>query len=540
MDEQKSVELFDTTLRDGSQSEDVLFSVNDKLAIVEALDHLKIDIIEGGWPGANPKDVAFFEQVKKLKLQHSRLAAFGSTRRAYASAEEDHILKALLEAETGVITIFGKSWDFHVTTALKITLEKNLELIHDSVRYLKKHTDMVIYDAEHFFDGFKNNPEYALKTLEAAQSGGADRLVLCDTNGGCLVHEVSKIVKKATQLDTAIGIHCHNDSGLAVANTLAAVDSGATHVQGTINGIGERCGNADLISVIPNLMLKMERQTSLQPEDLQRLTQTSRFVYEIMNRAPRKNQPYVGSSAFAHKGGIHVSAVLKNSQTYEHIKPEKVGNRQRVLVSEQAGRSNLVYKLDQFGIKDVEASDPRMQILLKEVKELEHKGYQFDGADASFELRVRKALGEVPDYFSLRGFRVSISRINELWAKELANEQRLVSDAAVKIDVHGQLEHTVSEGDGPINALDLALRKALVRFYPQLKNMHLEDFTVRIHKPVSKAGSDAIVRVLIQSHDDHESWGTVGVSPNIIAASYDALVDSVTYKLFKDGVKPSC
>ncbi|MBF0187006.1 MAG: citramalate synthase [Magnetococcales bacterium] len=575
----KRVELFDTTLRDGSQSEDVLFSAEDKLRITELLDELGVDFIEGGWPGANPKDVEYFNEVKKLPLKNSKIVAFGSTRRAGNAAADDPILQGLLKAETNAITIFGKTWDLHVTRALGIPLEQNLELIHDSVRYLKSRVDTVVYDAEHYFDGYKADPEYALKTIEAAHEGGADCLVLCDTNGGCLADEVSRIVEHTKHsVGGRIGIHCHNDSELAVANSLAAVRAGAEHVQGTINGIGERCGNANLVSVIPNLLLKMGCRCSVTLDALPLLTPLSRFLYERINRIPQKNQPFVGSSAFAHKGGIHVSAVLKDSKTYEHIKPELVGNRQRVLVSEQSGRSNLIFKLKDFGIDEIDSKDPRMQQLLLEIKKLEHRGYQFDGADASFELRVRKALNQVPNYFSLCGFRV----IDERWfmdldqkllvqngdEKAIAGEddptnspyfvQRtsvadesscalhihfqqgsvLVADASVRVRVGDEMEHTAAIGNGPIHALDKALRKALIRFYPTLKELVLEDFTVRIHRQVSTAGSDAVVRVLIQSRDGDTTWGTVGVNDNIIAASYDALVDAVTYKLYKDGVLP--
>ncbi|MBF0625987.1 MAG: citramalate synthase [Magnetococcales bacterium] len=525
------VAIYDTTLRDGAQSEDVLFSVEDKLRIVERLDALGVDFVEGGWPGANPKDGAFFQQVKKLPLGHCRISAFGSTARPGNPMAEDPVLEALVRAETGVVTLFGKSWTLHVTKALGISLAQNLELIYESVRYLKRHVDTVIYDAEHFFDGFKADGDYALQTLKAAHEGGAACLVLCDTNGGTLVSEIGRITARAAAVGGPLGIHCHNDSGLAVANSLMAVEAGVVQVQGTINGLGERCGNADLTSVIPNLCLKMPGVvTSLDGDRLKELMATSRFVNEMANRSSQKNQPFVGASAFAHKGGIHVSAVLKDSATYEHIQPGLVGNRQRVLVSEQSGRSNLFYKLQAFGITDLTQTDPRIQALLEQVKEAEHRGYQFDGADASFELMARKALGQLPDYFSLRGFRVIDQRRVE------EDGRRVVfSDASVKVAVGQLQEHTAAEGNGPLNALDQALRKALARFYPNLWEVELDDFKVRI---ISGGGTAAQVRVLIESQDARDRWGTVGMSDNIVVAAYEALVDSLVYKLFKDGSVP--
>ncbi|MEO5371422.1 MAG: citramalate synthase [Magnetococcus sp. DMHC-1] len=521
--------IYDTTLRDGSQSEDVLFSVEDKLRITERLDDLGVDVIEGGWPGSNPKDVEYFLQVRTLSLKNARVAAFGSTRRADTTTATDPVLQSLIRSATRVVTIFGKSWDLHVRKALEISLEANLELIFDSVRYLKQHVDTVYYDAEHFFDGFKADAEYALRTLQAAREGGADCLVLCDTNGGTLLHEIPAIMARAATVGAPLGIHCHNDSGLAVANTLMAVEHGAVHLQGTINGLGERCGNADLTTIIPNLALKMRKPLRMQTNQVQSLTAISRFVNEMANRPSQKNQPFVGASAFAHKGGIHVSAILKDSGTYEHITPESVGNRQRVLISEQAGRSNLFYKLKDFGLGDLDQKDPRIASLLSDIKELEHKGYQFDGAEASFELRARRALGQVPDYFTLHGFRV----IDERRERDVAEGGGifLVSDASVKVSVGGHVEHTAAEGNGPVNALDMALRKALVRFYDNLREMSLIDFKVRI---ISEGGTAAQVRVQIESKDQTDRWGTVGTSENIIAAAYQALVDAVVYKLYKD------
>ncbi|MBF0285785.1 MAG: citramalate synthase [Magnetococcales bacterium] len=530
VDPTEPVALYDTTLRDGAQSEDVQFSVEDKLRITRRLDELGVDFIEGGWPGANPKDEAFFREASRLTWHHARLTAFGSTRRAGVPAERDVVLKGLLDSGARVATIFGKTWDLHVTRALGISLEENLDLIHDSIRYLKARMDLVFFDAEHYFDGCKSNPDYALAVLTAAHQAGADCLVLCDTNGGCLVDEVTALTRRAKAVGGALGIHCHNDSGLAVANTLAAVAAGAMQVQGTVNGLGERCGNANLMTIIPNLMLKMGRRTALSSDQLAQLSSVSRFVSELANLSPQKNQPFVGDSAFAHKGGIHVSAVLKDSITYEHIRPEQVGNRQRVLLSEQSGKSNLLFKLTEMGLDEVDPDDPRIRELLQELKELELRGYQFDAADASFELRLRRALKQLPSYFTLRGFRVIDER-----RKGADGGKLLISDASVQVEVGGEMEHTAAEGNGPVNALDKALRKALKRFYPQLEEMTLSDFKVRI---LNTGGTGAMVRVLIESQDGKDRWGTVGVSANILAASYEALVDAVIYKLLKEGVTP--
>ncbi|MBF0143854.1 MAG: citramalate synthase [Magnetococcales bacterium] len=523
--------LYDTTLRDGAQSEDVLFSLEDKLRILERLDALGIDYVEGGWPGAIPKDGLFFKEAMRQPLRHARLVVFGSTAKPGVPVAADGVLADLLAAGTGAVCIFGKSWDLHVQRALGISLEANLALIHDSVRYLKSRSDIVFFDAEHFFDGYKANPEYALKSLGAARDAGAEALILCDTNGGTLVDEVARMTRAALALGAPLGIHCHNDSGLAVANSLAAVVAGAVQVQGTVNGLGERCGNTDLLSVIPNLMLKMGRRTGLERERLRELTPLSRFVNELANRPPQRNQPFVGSSAFTHKAGVHASAVLKDPVTYEHLSPELLGNRRRIPVSEQSGRSNLVAKFQEFGIDDVRASDPRVGELLAEVKELELKGYQFDGAEASFELRARRALGQVPDYFELRGFRVIDER--RLWS----DQSRVPgAEATVKVRVAGQTEHLVAEGQGPVDALMKALTKALGRYYPGIDEIALTDFKVRI---LDGKGTQAVVRVLIEWRDRQRSWGTVGVSDHIIAASYDAMVDAVVFKLFSDGVAPA-
>ncbi len=526
----ETITFYDTTLRDGAQSEDVLFSVEDKLRIAHYLDQVGLDYIEGGWPGANPKDGAFFEAVRKQPLMHGRLLAFGSTCRPGGKPEKDATLEGLLRAETGAITIFGKSWPLHVERALGISLEENLDLIHDSIRFLKGRVETVFFDAEHFFDGFKADQTYALKVLQAAREGGADTLVLCETNGGCLVEEVSRVTRQvADAIDgVPLGIHCHNDSGVAVANSLAAVSAGARQVQGTVNGIGERCGNADLITIIPNLQLKMGFLSGITDDRLRRLTGLSRFVDEMLNRPPRKNQPYVGQSAFAHKGGIHVSAVLKDSKTYEHIVPERVGNRQRVLVSEQSGRSNLMYRLAEYGIRKLDPRGPRVRKLLTEIKDLEHKGYQFDGADASFEIRARRILGEIPNYFELHGFRV----IDERRVRG-GGGKVMGAEATVKLKVAGRMVHLVGEGAGPVDALHVALSRALEWHYPGINDLKLVDYKVRI---LNGGGTGAKVRVLIEWRDEQRTWGTVGVSDHIIAASYDAMVEAVIYKLFKDGV----
>jgi 2-isopropylmalate synthase len=533
----KPVALYDTTLRDGGQSEDIHFTVVDKIRIAERLDAIGLDFIEGGWPGANPTDNEFFQQIRQRPLRHARLVAFGSTKRSGTPVEQDPVLQGLLRAETGAITLFGKSWTLHVTDALGIELPENLALIHASIRYLKERVDTVFFDAEHFFDGFKANPAYAQQVLQTAHEAGADCLVLCDTNGGCLVSEIdqitAQIAERAEAWGAAWGIHCHNDAELAVANSLTAVRNGATQVQGTINGIGERCGNANLVSIIPNLLLKMGRHTGISQQQLTQLTRLSRYVDEITNRVPQKNQAFVGTSAFAHKGGIHVSAVLKNTLTYEHIDPKQVGNQQRVLISDQSGRSNLLYKLQELGFNDLDSQDRRLNALLEEIKSLEHRGFQFAGAEASFELRALEAFGQLPDYFQLRGFRViDERRVNA------DNERTMGSEATVKLLVDGRLVHLVDEGTGPVDALHTALGRALEHYYPQVNAMHLVDYKVRILSNGGSGGTDAKVRVLTGWQDDQHNWGTVGVSDHIIAASYDAMVDAVRYKLYKDGVSP--
>jgi 2-isopropylmalate synthase len=520
---QKKVYLYDTTLRDGTQGEGVSLSVEDKVKIARRLDQFGIDFIEGGWPGSNPKDMAFFERMKELPLSHAKVAAFGSTCRPGVDAADDENLRALLASGAQVATIFGKSWDLHVTEALKTTLEENLRMVRDSVAYLKSQGLTVIFDAEHFFDGYKHNPVYALRVLEAAESAGADWLVLCDTNGGSLPHEIAEIVKTVrASVQTPLGIHTHNDGELAVANALAAVQAGVEQVQGTINGIGERCGNANLISVTANLQLKMGYRC-VDPEQLEQLTRLSRYVAEIANMALPNNQPFVGNSAFAHKGGIHVSAVLKDPKTYEHIAPEWVGNKRRVLVSELAGQSNLVAKTEELDIS-VELDKQEAKEIIKQIKEREFQGYQYEGAEASLSLLLLQASGKLQDLFALDSFKILM---------EKSADKAIVSEAMVKLKVNGQLMHTAAEGNGPVNALDNALRKALESHFPCLAEMHLTDYKVRVLD--ESEATAAKVRVLIESARNGEKWSTVGVSTNVIEASWEALVDSIRYLLWKEG-----
>ena len=517
------IEIYDTTLRDGSQGEGVNFSIEDKCRVAEQLDEFGVDFIEGGWPGSNPRDLAFFERARGLKLTHARVAAFGSTRRHTLTCDDDPSIQSLLKAETPVVTIFGKSWLLHVKDALRLSPEENLEIIEDTVRYLAARVACLVYDAEHFFDGYKTDPGYALATLRAAATGGPHRIVLCDTNGGSLPETVARVTREvAEQIQVPLGIHCHNDGELAVANTLAAVAAGAVHVQGTINGYGERCGNANLCSVIPNLELKLNR-TILGPERLKKLRETSRFVSEIANLSLDSRAAFVGDSAFAHKGGVHVSAVERNPLTYEHIVPEAVGNRRRILISDLAGRANLLAKARELGVN---LNDE--QRVLDELKRLEHNGYEFEAAEASFELLVSKLRGAHQPYFELVGFRVIDEHRGALMP---------MSEATVKVKVGNRVEHTAASGNGPVNALDNALRSALQTFYPSLAEMHLVDYKVRVITS-NLSGSASLVRVLICSGDAGAQWGTVGVSANIVEASWQALVDSVEYKLAHDGVAP--
>lgn len=514
-----ALEIYDTTLRDGAQAEDVSFSVEDKVRVAQQLDELGVQFIEGGWPGANPKDIEFFRMVKTMPFQHATIVAFGSTRKASNTARKDKNLQALLDSGTRTITLFGKSWSFQVTDALGISLAKNLELIEDSIHYLRSKDRRVFYDAEHFFDGYKANPEYALQTIRKAIAGGAERVILCDTNGGTMpweIREICRIVKQ--ECPVPLGIHAHNDSEMAVANSLVAVDSGILQVQGTINGIGERCGNANLCSIIPNLQLKMGR--SAIGKNLTRLKDVSGFVTEIANLMPNKRQPYVGDAAFAHKGGVHIHAVLKNAATYEHIAPADVGNRRRILVSDYAGRSGLMEKVEAYGIS-LTKNHAKLQELVETLKERESQGYQFEGAEGSFELLMRKAMGSHRPSFQLLGFRVIVEKKQELGM--------LLSEATVMVKVGDVVEHTAAVGAGPVNALDHALRKALEKFYPQLREVKLLDYKVRVLS--ANKGTESKVRVLIESGDHKDKWGTVGVSENIMEASWQALADSIEYKL---------
>jgi 2-isopropylmalate synthase len=520
--------IYDTTLRDGTQAENFNLSVEDKIRISLKLDELRVDFIEGGWPGANPASIEFFKEIKNYQLKHARLTAFGSTRLFSNKTENDPNLRAMIEAGTPGVTIFGKSWDVHVTDALRIRLEDNLTIIEESLRFLRPQVQHLFYDAEHFFDGFKCNREYALTTLDRAMESGAECLVLCDTNGGTLPHELREIFKAVQEhfagrdKTVPLGIHAHNDSETAVANSLMAVALGATHVQGTINGFGERCGNANLTSIIPALSLKMGHSFKA-AERLDSLSEVSRFVDELANLPHNKYQPYVGAAAFAHKGGIHVSAVERNPLTYEHIDPEKVGNIRRILISDQSGKSNVLHKARRYGLH-LDKSDPMLTTIVKELKELENQGLQFEGAEASFELLMRRILGVQRRYFDLKGFRV----LNQKTDIESATQ----AEATIRLEVGGHAVHTAALGEGPVNALDSALRKALTRFYPQLSEMELKDYKVRVL--ASEHGTGARVRVLIESSDKNSQWGTVGVSHDILEASWQALVDSITYKLMKD------
>jgi len=518
------VKIYDTTLRDGAQSEDVSFSVEDMVRVALKLDELGVHYVEGGWPGSNPRDVEFFRQIKSAKLSSARVSAFGSTRRAKHKAEDDPNLRALLDAGTPVVTIFGKTWDLHVKDALKVTLEENLDMISDSVAFLKKNVDEVFYDAEHFFDGYKANPKYAVKTLERARDAGADCLVLCDTNGGTLTWDLTAIIEDVKgKVNAPFGIHTHNDSEMAVANSLAAVRLGAEQVQGTINGYGERCGNANLCSIIPALRLKMGLDCI--PEgNIRKLREVSRFVTEIANLRHFKHQPFVGDSAFAHKGGIHVSAVMKNPDTYEHMKPELVGNSQRILVSDLSGRGNVIQKAAEYGI-DLNQSSPQVNHILRTLKDMESQGYLYEGADASFELLIKKATGKYKSFFELEGYRVIVE-----WYE---NRRETLSEATIRVWVGAdRFEYTAAMGNGPVNALDNALRKAVEKHYPELVGVKLLDYKVRVL--TAGEGTAAKVRVLIESGDDSGKWGTVGVSENIIEASWEALVDSIEFKLLKE------
>ena len=519
----RHVKIYDTTLRDGTQGEGVSFSMEDKVRIATRLDALGIHYIEGGWPGSNPKDLRFFRRMQDVTLKHAKLTAFSMTRRAGGTPESDANMQAILDSGAPVATIVGKSWDFHVTHALETTLHENVAMIGDTITWLRPRMDEVLFDAEHFFDGFRANREYALATLRAADEAGVHWLVLCDTNGGTLPTDVVEIIREVKRSVRApLGIHVHNDAECAVANTLAAVHEGVDHVQGTINGFGERCGNANLVSIIPTLVLKMKLDCIPEP-NLRELRELSRFTSELANRKPWGAQPYVGDSAFAHKGGMHVSAVLKHPETYEHVSPESVGNHRRVLVSELAGKSNVLYKAREYGI-DLDRETPDSRRILEQLKALEDQGFQFEGAEASFELLMERALGRHRPYFDLVAYRVIV--------EERDATEEPVAEATVRVRVKGILEHTAAAGNGPVDALDHALRKALEEFYPGLREMKLLDYKVRILD--ESKGTAAKTRVLITSGDGRETWGTVGVADNIIEASWLALVDSVEYKLRTD------
>ncbi|MBN1293820.1 MAG: citramalate synthase [Candidatus Latescibacteria bacterium] len=519
----KQVEIYDSTLRDGSQGEAISFSLEDKLLIAGKLDEAGFHYIEGGWPNpTNPKDLEFFKRIKSSGIKRSIVTAFGSTRRASNPPEKDSILLTLLNADTEVITIFGKSWDLHVREVLRISLDENLKLIEDSVAFLVSEGRKVFFDAEHFFDGYKADRDYALKTLTAAESGGAGIVVLCDTNGGMTPFEIEMICHDVRNtIDGIFGIHCHNDAGLSSANTLTGVIQGAVQVQGTINGIGERCGNDNLCTTIPNLSFKLGI-SCMKAEMIKGLMGLSRFVSEIANEYHYHRQPYVGESAFAHKGGAHIDGVIKNARTFEHIDPQIVGNQRRFLLSEQSGSATVLAKLKKI-YPDLDKKGPRVKAVLTELKKKEHEGYQYEAAQGSFELLAARVIDDYKSPFSIGGFRVITDK---------RKEGSMVSEATIKLMVDGAEEHTASEGDGPVDALNGALRKALNRFYPKISSVHLEDYKVRVLE--SDEGTEAKVRVLIESSDGVDVWGTVGVSENIIDASYIALVDSLTYKLVLD------
>jgi 2-isopropylmalate synthase len=515
----RPITIYDTTLRDGTQRENLWLSCDDKLRITQKLNDLGVHYIEGGWPGSNPKDIEFFQRLDELSLTSARIAAFGSTCRANSDPADDTNIQAMINANTPVCTIFGKSWTLHVTDVLKTTLEENERIIFESVNYLKQQQKIVFYDAEHFFDGYKANPDYALRTLAAAQRGGADALILCDTNGGCLPNEIAEIVQTvhSTFPNTEIGIHAHNDGECAVANSLMAVNNGATHIQGTINGYGERCGNANLCSIIPNLELKL-KQPCLTPGKLEQLYEVSHFVSEIANLVPSQHDAYVGSSAFSHKAGVHVAALQRNIHSYQHIDPALVGNHMRTVVSELSGRGNLLIKAAEF---DIEGTDNEEMVkVLESIKLLESNGFSFESAEASVALMLHRKKKDYQPPFELVDFFATV---------EHRSGRGMVVEAMVKINVNGQTIHTIAEGNGPVNALDLALRKALTPLYPQLNTFHLTDYKVRIID--GNNATAAITRVLLDTQNGHRRWSTVGASANIIEASWMALADSIEYGL---------
>jgi 2-isopropylmalate synthase len=528
MEKRQKIWLYDTTLRDGAQREGMALSLEDKVKIAQTLDKMGIPFIEGGWPGANPRDEQFFRQIQSESLTQAQIVAFCSTRRPHTPTPEDRLLQALLAAQTSWIAIFGKSWDFHVTQGLKTSLGENLAMIRETIAYLVAQGRQVIYDAEHWFDGYKHNPDYALETLQAAWEAGAKWLVFCDTNGGTLPHEIAATIRQVREKlrlgdsDTLkLGIHTHNDSGTAVANALAGVQEGITMVQGTINGYGERCGNANLCTLIPNLQIKMGYDC-LAPEQLEQLTTSSYLISEIVNLAPDDHAPFVGRSAFAHKGGIHVSAVARSPLTYEHVQPELLGNERRIVISDQSGLSNVLSKAKSFGI-DLDKDDPTCRHILEKLKLLEGQGYQFEAAEASFALLMREALGQRKDPFELKGFQVHCDRL------KIATLPTSSAVATIKVEVNGEDILEVAEGNGPVAALDAALRKALVKFYPEIADFYLTDYKVRILD--SKAGTAAKTRVLVESSNSKKRWTTLGVSCNILDASYQAVVEGIEYGL---------
>lgn len=519
--ENRKISIYDTTLRDGAQTVGISFSLQDKLRIAKDLDRLKIDYIEGGWPGSNPKDDLFFKEIRKEELNHSRIAAFGSTKRYNHSLSGDEFLQALIASNADILTIVAKTWDFHVKKALNIKLEENLTLIYDTIAYLKDKGFKVFLDAEHFFDGFKSNPEYSLESLQSACHAGADMVVLCDTNGGTLPNEVQDImVKVVKEVNTSVGVHFHNDTGVAVANSMVAVPVGASSVQGTVNGYGERCGNCDLITFIPNLTIKMGYRCNA-GDALSHLTEVSRFVSETANLAHNERAPYTGSNTFATKAGIHVSALQKDTRTYEHIDPAIVGNKRKILVSELSGKSNIEFKAKEMGI-NLKNKVTLSREILQKIKKLEDRGFQFEAAEGSFELIIRESTGEYVPFFNLKGFRV---------ITEMSESNELYCEASIKVEVDGIIEHSAANGRGPVEALDNALRKALEKFYPEIKEIYLTDYKVRVLD--EKEGTGSLVRVLIDQKMRTDHCGTVGVSTNIIDASWQALVDGIEYMLFK-------
>jgi len=520
----KKIFVYDTTLRDGAQAAKISLTADDKLVIAKKLDELGVDYIEGGWPvkGVNEKDLDFFKKAKKLKLKNAKLVSFGSTRRVKNNVHQDPFLNTLLEADTPAITIFGKTWDLHVLKVLNTTHEENLKIIKESVEYLKNRKKEIIFDAEHFFDGFRENPEYALMCLKAAEEGGADWITLCDTNGGTTVSEMDRITKNVVEnIDIPLGIHTHNDSELAVANSVIAVNNGITQVQGTMNGFGERCGNANLVSILPILTLKMDYET-IPKKNFKKLTETAHFVYEIANITPNDSQPFVGKNAFSHKAGVHADAVMKEQTSYEHIAPVEVGNQRQILMSDQAGMASLLYKAGKLGIR-LKREDEKTKELIVAIKKKEAAGFEFEGADASLELFIKNHISGKKQSFELEGYKVIVEE----------HRGEIFTEATVKIKVKGEVAHTVAEGNGPVNALDYALRKAISKFYKKIDEIRLVDFKVRVIE--GSSGTGAKVKVFIESSDKSDVWTTVGVSENMIEASWMALVDSMEYKIMKDG-----